>query len=133
MIKSLLLSLVVFLPILFSTSASLVFADNSSSINVGSACQQVGQAGSSSAFCQDTSTAPISGADSVGNKVVNLIAAVAGFAAVVVIIISGIQFITSSGDPQKVNKAKNSILYASIGLVIVALARIIIFFIVGSF
>ena len=133
MIKRLLLSLVISLPILFSVSTSWVFAANPS-INIGSACTQTYSAGSpgSSAFCQDTSTTPISGRNSVENRIVNLITAIAGFSAVVVIIVSGIQFITSSGDPQKINKAKNSILYASIGLVIVALARVIIFFIVGK-
>jgi len=55
-----------------------------------------------------------------------LIAAISGFVAVIIIIIAGIQYMTSGGDPQKINKAKDTILFAAIGIIVVVLARIII-------
>ena len=46
-----------------------------------------------------------------------------------IIIIAAFYFMTSGGDPEKVRKAKNIILYACIGLVIIFLAKGIISFI----
>lgn len=50
----------------------------------------------------------------------------AGVVAVIYIVIGGISYMTSAGDSSKLQKAKNTILYALIGLVIVALAEIIV-------
>lgn len=58
-----------------------------------------------------------------------LFSTVIGIIAVVMIIISGIKYITSTGDPASVNSAKNTLLYAVIGLVIAALAQIIVRFV----
>lgn len=44
---------------------------------------------------------------------------IAGFVAVVIIIIASINYVTSAGDTNKITKAKNTILYAAIGLVFV--------------
>ena len=57
------------------------------------------------------------------------IVAVAGIVAVIFVVYGGISYITSAGDPNKLQKAKNIILYALIGLVIVALAEIITAFV----
>lgn len=69
---------------------------------------------------------PISGPTGVINKIANIFAMVTGVAAVVVIIISGFEYVRSTGDSAKINKAKNGILYALIGLVVVALARALV-------
>ena len=53
-----------------------------------------------------------------------------GVAAVIMIIIGGFKYIISSGDSNSVNSAKNTILYAVIGLVIVAMAQIIVRFVI---
>jgi hypothetical protein len=50
---------------------------------------------------------------------------IAGSLAVLFIILAGVNFIWNGGDPSKVEKAKNMILYAAIGLVIVVLAETI--------
>ncbi|MDO5452005.1 MAG: hypothetical protein Q4F56_02865 [Candidatus Saccharibacteria bacterium] len=66
--------------------------------------------------------------------VINLIqwvVGVAGVVAVIFIVYGGISYIISSGDPNKVKKAKDIILYAIIGLIIVALAEIITAFVSG--
>jgi amino acid transporter len=54
-----------------------------------------------------------------------------GALAVVFIIVGGIQYITSSGDPAQVKNAKNTILYAIIGLVVAAAAYAIVSFLTG--
>lgn len=53
--------------------------------------------------------------------------------AIVVIVIAGIQLASSAGNPGKVQRAKDAILYAVIGLIIASLAAAIIAFISGVF
>jgi uncharacterized membrane protein YidH (DUF202 family) len=52
--------------------------------------------------------------------------------AMIVIILAGIQFILSQGDPGKTAKARNTIIYAAIGLVLCALAFSIVRFVLGK-
>jgi hypothetical protein len=51
--------------------------------------------------------------------------------AVIYIIIAGFQFITSQGEPQQIAKARQTILFAVIGLVIALSAELIVFFALG--
>lgn len=63
----------------------------------------------------------------------NLTYFIAGIVAVIVIIVAGILYVTSSGDPAKVTKAKNTITYAVVGLVIILVAFTITGFVTGRF
>ena len=65
-------------------------------------------------------------------KIVQFLIGLAGVIAVFVIIISGIQMATSQGDAQKVAKAKNSLLYAVVGLVIAIVAFAIVTFVLNQ-
>ena len=62
--------------------------------------------------------------------IINVVLGVIAFIAVVMIIMGGIQYTTSSGDTAKVTKAKNTILYGVIGLVIALLAFAIVNFVI---
>ncbi|MBO7560646.1 hypothetical protein J6T21_01225 [Candidatus Saccharibacteria bacterium] len=62
--------------------------------------------------------------------IVNAIIGVLGIVAVVVIILGGISYMTSNGDATKVKKAKDTILYGVIGLVIVILSAAIVNFVI---
>lgn len=64
--------------------------------------------------------------------IINAVIGVLGVVAVVVIIIGGIGYMTSSGDAGKVKKAKDTILYGVIGLVIVVLAFAIVNFVISN-
>lgn len=66
----------------------------------------------------------------VGN-VVNILLFVAGMAAVIAIIIGGVRYITSQGDEKAVKGAKDTILYAVIGVVVALLAYAIVNFVLG--
>ena len=66
------------------------------------------------------------------NTIINVIIGVIGFVAVVVIILGGVQYTTSAGDPGKVKKAKDTILYGIIGLVVALLAFAIVNFVLNS-
>lgn len=63
----------------------------------------------------------------------NLFSAVVGIIAVVMIIVGGVKYITSQGESSNITAAKNTILYAVIGLVVVALAQIIVRFVLERF
>lgn len=65
-------------------------------------------------------------------KVINIFSIVVGIVAVIMIIIGGLKYITSGGDSGNVTGAKNTILYAIIGLVVVALAQFIVKFVLGN-
>ncbi len=69
--------------------------------------------------------------DNIVENVINILSLVVGVAAVIMIIVGGLRYITSNGDSGQVGNAKNTILYAVVGLVVVALAQIIVRFIVG--
>lgn len=87
-----------------------------------------------SVVCKERNTAnnPVSGTSGAVLRITRFIAIVAGVAAVIMIIISGLRFIMSHGDPQTVNGAKNTILYAVIGLVVIIVAQGIITLVVRS-
>lgn len=77
--------------------------------------------------------------DEPGQKVNNLIAViinvfsvVVGVVAVIMIIVGGFRYITSGGDSGNVTGAKNTILYAVIGLIIVALAQFVVKFVISK-
>ena len=55
-----------------------------------------------------------------------------GVIAVVMIVIGGIKYMTSMGDPGKVQSAKNTILYSVIGLIVAISAFAIVNFVLGA-
>src|SRR5207253_11297748 len=64
--------------------------------------------------------------------VVNVLSVVVGVVAVIMIIIGGFRYITSGGKQESVTAAKNTILYAVVGLVVVALAQVIVRFVLTN-
>jgi len=64
--------------------------------------------------------------------VINILSLVVGVIAVIMIIVGGLKYIMSSGDSNNINSAKNTILYAIIGLVVVALAQVIVKFVLAK-
>lgn len=71
-------------------------------------------------------------ANSIVGTLVNLFSIIVGVAAVVMIIVAGVRFITSSGDPSKVSSAKNTLLYALVGLVLVGAAQMIVHYVLTN-
>lgn len=65
-------------------------------------------------------------------QIINLFSLVVGVVSVIMIIFGGLRYITSGGDSTNVNSAKNTILYAVIGLIVVALAQVIVKFVLGK-
>ncbi len=61
--------------------------------------------------------------------VINVVSFIVGVIAVIMLIIGGFKFVTSGGDSNNVASARNTILYAVIGLVVVAIAQFIVKFV----
>jgi len=81
---------------------------------------------------KDINIPAISG-DQVLHNALNLTYFIAGVIAVIVIILAGLSYVTSGNDPSAVSKAKNTILYAVIGLVVILSAFVITQFVIGRF
>lgn len=74
---------------------------------------------------------PISGSSGIIERVANILAIVTAVIAVIIIVIAGITMTLSGGDSTKVQNSRNAIIYSAVGLVIVALARTIVVFVVN--
>ena len=65
-------------------------------------------------------------------NILNVVFTMVGVIAVIMVIIGGINYTTSQGDPEKIKKAKSTILYGIIGLIISLLAFAIVSFVLNS-
>lgn len=69
---------------------------------------------------------PLVGPNGVITRAISLFSIVLGVASVIVIILSGLRFILANGDSNSVKKARNSIIYAIVGLIIAVTAQAIV-------
>ena len=75
---------------------------------------------------------PTKTANAAGLKsILDVIYMIAGVIAVIVMIVAAISYVTSSGDANKVKKAKDTIVYALIGLFLVIFAFTLTAYIAG--
>jgi|SRR3989344_3363110 len=123
-IKKILVSAITLLSIAFVFASSPVAAVDCKSSSLTT--KQAIQCGTDSAA---GSTQPPSEAqDSLNNtitKIINILSVIVGVIAVIMLIFGGFRYVTSSGDATRVASAKNTLLYALIGLIIAALAQVI--------
>ena len=89
------------------------------------------QEGAEAARC-DGCPENLFGNTGVFKQVTNTILYIVGIIAVVMLIIGGIKYVVSGGDSKKVTDAKNTVLYAIIGLVIAFLAFAIVNFVISA-
>ena len=64
--------------------------------------------------------------------IINGIVGALSLVAVIFIVVGGVNYMTSQGDPGKTKKAKDTILYAAIGLIIAVLAFAIVNFVIAK-
>lgn len=89
------------------------------------------QEGAEAARC-DGCPEDLFGNAGVFRQVTNTILYIVGIIAVIMLIIGGIKYVVSGGDAKKVTDAKNTVLYAIIGLVIAFLAFAIVNFVISA-
>jgi hypothetical protein len=127
----------IILGIIASVSLLVVLSGSASAAwnPFGDACSG---AGGDSVACQDAKNQtgdpksdPLTGRDSLLMKVTNIVAVIAGIAAVIIIILAGMRMVTSGGSSEDIAGARRSLIYAIVGLVVIALARVIIGLVLG--
>ena len=96
----------------------------------GPGCTAVGE--TTGPVCGAIDEDPVSGSNGIINTTANIIAWAGGSIAVFMIIFSGFRFVTAGGDSGKVASARNTIIYSSIGLIVIVIARIIVSFVIGN-
>lgn len=65
-------------------------------------------------------------------RIINIFSLIVGVVAVIMIIFAGFKYITSGGNQEGVKTAKQALIYALVGLIIVALAQIIVKFVLNQ-
>jgi hypothetical protein len=83
--------------------------------------------------CNSGSTGGVKeGISRIAKQVVDIFSIIIGIIAVIMIIFGGFKYITSGGDSGNVSGAKNTLIYAIIGLIIVALAQLIVRYVLNT-
>lgn len=88
--------------------------------------------GESSPACQSDNDDPIAGSDGVIMRVVNILSWVTGAVAILMGVYAGLKYVLANGDSNSIAGARNTILYALIGVVIFAASQLIIRFVIGT-
>lgn len=75
---------------------------------------------------------PTGSADAALGGILTTVYWVAGITAILVIVVAGLYYVTSQGNAAQVGRAKNAIIAASVGLVVVLMAFTITQFVLGG-
>lgn len=127
MIRKLIIGITVLVATAGFSAAPTVLAFNP----FGDACSG---GGGDSAVCQEQTKNkdnPLTGSKGLFVGISNIIAIAAGLSAIIVIVLAGMKYVTAGGDAAKAKSAQGTIVFALIGLVIIALAASIINFVLG--
>ena len=107
-----------------ASATPFVFADAKAEI-----CKGIG-ATSGASGCNDK--AATEGVNRVVSFAVNMLSIVAGIAAVIMIIIAGLKYITSKGEASNISSAKTSLLYEIVGIVIVVISQFLVQYVISK-
>lgn len=121
-VKAVILGLLM-IPMLLLSASTAVGATASTEIKKGA---DVVNTGSSCLFTNDTCK------DGIVTKGINTALFVIGALAVIMLIYGGIRYTISAGDSKQVEAAKNTILYAIIGIVVALLAGAVVNFVLTN-
>lgn len=105
--------------------AAIASAESTDNIQ-SNLCSGSQSASGSTKPCENQTIGSGEGIKTVAGNVVRLISIIVGVVSIIFIIYGGFRYITSGGDSAKVGSAKNTLIYAVIGLVVVALAQLIV-------
>jgi hypothetical protein len=89
-------------------------------------------AAATTSICKATKTDKLFGSGGLWNRILSTFTYITGAIAVLMIIIGGLRYVTSNGEPTQLTSAKNTILYAAIGLVLSAMANAIVNFVLTN-
>jgi Type IV secretion system pilin len=119
-----------------TANPAIAAADNLFVSGPGVDCSSASTASSSAVCAEDNTTnnpltgCPANCGSGTLDDITNIVAYIAGAAAIIVIIVSGIRYITSSGDAGRIGAAKGTITGAIIGLVVISVAKLLITYVI---
>lgn len=113
-----------------ATSAALALPSFATGTVFGDACDL--PRNRNNPVCEQVSTGPAATNNFIQDIISTLLFAVAVIA-VIMIIVGGIRYVTSDGDSGRIKSAKDTILYAVIGLVVALLSYAIVNFVIFRF
>ncbi|MCB9820286.1 hypothetical protein H6796_03245 [Candidatus Nomurabacteria bacterium] len=91
------------------------------------------KAGGNNTSCTDADGKPVECTlERTIANIVGVLLFIIGTLAVIMLIIGGIRYTTSNGNPEQIKAAKNTLMYAVIGLIVALLAFAIVNFVVSS-
>jgi hypothetical protein len=128
LILSIFSTLILAAPALPALAAPATTAAPTTSVNdnfKNRACEGV-LTGTSATTCED------SGLKELFEKVLSILSYGIGAVAVLMIIIGGLRYVLSGGDPNSTKGAKDTIMYAVIGLIVALVARVLVFFVANA-
>lgn len=120
-------------PVLAFAFAAVVPATASYAATVDCQDNQLGINNGVNCAAGDDQPEKLFGANGIFKKVTDVLLFIIGAVAVIMLVIGGIRYTISGGDQAQVTSAKNTILYAIIGIIVAILAYAIIGFVTGSF
>lgn len=65
-------------------------------------------------------------------NIINIFSVIIGIVAVVMIMVSGFKYVTAGGDSSNITSAKQTLIYAIVGLVVAALSQVIVRYVLGA-
>ena len=130
-IKMTLLSAAMILAAVLFTPSPAMAAIDCSNPRTPKEAIQCGACGAAGQPACETTADPKSLNETI-RSLINILSVIIGIVAVIMIMVAGFRYITSGGASEKVAAAKNTLLYAVIGLIIVALAQIIVRFVLSN-
>ncbi len=82
----------------------------------------------------DTTTGlpAVSASSTQVKSILQIVLGILGAIAVLMLVLAALKFITSQGNPEEVAKARNTIIYTAIGLIVIISAQAIVTFVIGN-
>lgn len=115
-------------PLGFATAANAQNSNIEQTVSTqGCSGSNIDISGGTTGGCDATAATPI---NNLLKNIIDVFSLVVGIIAVIMIIVGGFRYIVSGGESSSVSGAKNAILFAIVGLVIVALAQVIVHFVI---
>lgn len=109
-----------------ATSAQGLFDEVCSGVSDSSVCTEKDKP-------QSAQNNLIYGEGSILARATQVVVIAVGVASVIMIIVGGLKYVLSAGDASKASSAKNTIIYALVGLLVAAFAQGIIVFVLNRF
>lgn len=130
-------SFVVLLAFFSLLAPAVLLPATAGAVNVFQACNTYdgsngGASAQGSSVCNSKKSSGTNPVITILKDVLEIISLIVGFAAVAMLIVGGFKFVTSGGDPSGIKSARETVLYALIGVVVVAFSQVVVAFVLNK-